>query len=44
MGSMIEKSGFGSQKGQEIFLLHSVQTGSGIHPPSYVMGTGGSSP
>jgi hypothetical protein len=28
----------------KIFLLHSVQTGSGAHPVSYPMGTGGSFP
>jgi hypothetical protein len=26
---------------QECFLLHVVQTGSGVHPSSYQMGTGG---
>jgi hypothetical protein len=29
---------------QDFFLLHSVQTGSGAHPASYPMGTGGSFP
>jgi hypothetical protein len=28
-------------EGQEFSLLHIVQTGSGIHPTSYPMGTGG---
>jgi hypothetical protein len=27
--------------GQEFSILHSVQTGSGVHPTSYPMGTGG---
>jgi hypothetical protein len=27
--------------GQEFSLLHVVQTGSGVHPTSYPMGTGG---
>jgi hypothetical protein len=27
---------------QEFSLLHAVQTGSGVHPTSYTMGTGGS--
>jgi hypothetical protein len=30
--------------GQEFSLLHVVQTGSGVHPASYPMGTGGSLP
>jgi hypothetical protein len=29
---------------QDFSLLHSVQTGSGAHPASYQMGTGGSFP
>jgi hypothetical protein len=33
---------FESQKSHEFSLLHVVQTGSGIHPTSYPMGTGGS--
>jgi hypothetical protein len=33
-----------SQQGQEYFLLHVVQTGSGVHPTSSPMGTGGSFP
>jgi hypothetical protein len=32
---------FGSRWGQEFSLLHVVQTGSGIHPTSSPMGTGG---
>jgi hypothetical protein len=28
--------------GKELFLLYSIQTGSGAHPVSYPMGTGGS--
>jgi hypothetical protein len=35
---------FESRKGQELSLLHVVQTGSGAHPASYSMGTGGSFP
>jgi hypothetical protein len=27
-------------RGQELLLLHVVQTGSGVHPTSYTMGTG----
>jgi hypothetical protein len=30
-----------SRKGRDFFPLHVVQTGSGAHPPSYPMGTGG---
>jgi hypothetical protein len=30
--------------GSEFSLLHIVQTGSGAHPTSYLMGTGGSFP
>jgi hypothetical protein len=30
--------------GQELLLLHVVQTGSGVHPTSHTMGTGSSSP
>jgi hypothetical protein len=32
---------FESRLGQEFSLLHVVQTGSGVHPTSYTMGTGG---
>jgi hypothetical protein len=31
-------------RGQEFSLLHVIQTGSGAHPASYPMGTGGSFP
>jgi hypothetical protein len=31
-------------RGQEFSLLHVVQTGFGVHPTSYPMGTGGSFP
>jgi hypothetical protein len=31
-------------QGQKFSLLHIVQTGSGVHPTSYKMGTGGSFP
>jgi hypothetical protein len=30
-----------SRRGQEFSLLHVVQTGSGVHPASYPMGTAG---
>jgi hypothetical protein len=33
-----------SRQRQEIFFLHNVQTGSGAHPASYPLGTGGSFP
>jgi hypothetical protein len=33
-----------TQWGQEFSLLHVVQTGSGVHPTSYSIGTGGSFP
>jgi hypothetical protein len=36
-----EGSEFESRWGQEFSLLHVVQTGSGDHPASYTMGTGG---
>jgi hypothetical protein len=38
-----EGSEFESRNGEE-FFLHVVQTGSGFHPTSYPMGTGGSFP
>jgi hypothetical protein len=39
------RSGFDSHHGQDLFsLLHSVQTGSDVHPASYPMGAGGSFP
>jgi hypothetical protein len=41
-GWTTEGSEFDSRWGQEISLLHVVQTGSGAHPASYPMGTGGS--
>jgi hypothetical protein len=31
---------FESREGQKFSLLHIVQTGSGVHPTSYKMGTG----
>jgi hypothetical protein len=43
-GWTTEGSEFESQYGQEFSLLHVVQTGSGAHPASYSMGTGGSFP
>jgi hypothetical protein len=36
--------GFDSRQGKEFTLLHSFQTGSGSHPASYSMGTGGDFP
>jgi hypothetical protein len=39
-----EGSEFESLKGQEFSLLHSVQTGSRVHPTSYPIGAGGSFP
>jgi hypothetical protein len=44
MGWTTEGSEFESRWGQEFSLLHVVQTGSGAHPASYPMGTGGSFP
>jgi hypothetical protein len=43
-GWSTERSEFECQWGQEFSLLHVVQTGSGVHPTSYTMGTGGSFP
>jgi hypothetical protein len=43
-GWTTQGSEFESRKGQEFSLLHFVQTGSGVHPTSYPMGTGGSFP
>jgi hypothetical protein len=42
----LDDRGFGVRVsvGSIIFLLHVVQTGSGIHPTSYQMGTVGSFP
>jgi hypothetical protein len=39
-----ERSEFESRYVQEFSLLHVVQTGSGVHPTSYPMGTAGSFP
>jgi hypothetical protein len=39
-----ERSEFESRQGQEFSFLHVVQIGSGVHPTSYPMGTGGSFP
>jgi hypothetical protein len=44
MGWMREGSEFESHYSQEFSFLHVVQTGSGAHPASYPMGTGGSFP
>jgi hypothetical protein len=41
-GWTTEGSEFESRQSQELSLLHVVQTGSGAHPASYPMGTGGS--
>jgi hypothetical protein len=38
------ESEFESRYWQEFSLLHVAQTGSGVHPTSYPMGTGGSFP
>jgi hypothetical protein len=35
---------FEYRQGKKFSLLHIVQTGSGVHPTSYKMGTGGSFP
>jgi hypothetical protein len=43
-GLTTKGSEFESRWGQEFSLLHVVQTGSGAHPASYPMGTGGSFP
>jgi hypothetical protein len=42
IGKLSRKT-FESREGQE-FSLHVVQTGSGVHPTSYPMGTGDSFP
>jgi hypothetical protein len=42
VGIGTEGSEFEFRWGQEFSLLHVVQTGSGAHPASYPMGTGGS--
>jgi hypothetical protein len=39
-----EGSEFESRWGQEFSHLQVIQTGSGVHPTSYPMGTGGSFP
>jgi hypothetical protein len=43
-GWTIEGSGFESREGQEFSLLHVVHTGSGVHPASYPLDTGGPFP
>jgi hypothetical protein len=43
-GWTTEESQFESRYGQECSLLHAVQTGSGVHPTSFPMGTGVFSP
>jgi hypothetical protein len=40
-GLLAGRPGFDSRQGQDISLLYSVQTGSGAHPASYTMDTGG---
>jgi hypothetical protein len=44
MGWTVEGSEFESWWGQEFLLLHAIQNGSGAHPASYPMDTGGSFP
>jgi hypothetical protein len=44
MGWTTEGSEFESRWGKEFSLFHVVQTGSGVHPTSYSMCTGGSFP
>jgi hypothetical protein len=44
MGWMTEVPVLESQWGQEFSCHHVVQTGSGVHPTSYLMVTGGSFP
>jgi hypothetical protein len=46
IGYGLDDQGIGVRvpQGQEVSLLHVVQTGSGVQPTSYPMGTGGSSP
>jgi hypothetical protein len=44
MGWMTERSEFKSWYDHEFSLLHVVQTGSGVHPTSYTIGTRGSFP
>jgi hypothetical protein len=44
MGYELESWGSIPGRGKRFSLLHSVQTGSGIHPASYSMGTGALSP
>jgi hypothetical protein len=39
MGWRTKRSEFESRQGQEFSLLHIIQTGSGVHPTSYPMGT-----
>jgi hypothetical protein len=43
-GLRTERPEFDSRQGQDLYLLHSPQTGSGAHPASYQMDTGGSFP
>jgi hypothetical protein len=43
-GPQAARLGFDSRQGQDFSLLHSVQTGSGAHTASYLMGTGVSFP
>jgi hypothetical protein len=42
LSSGAESLEFESQWGQELSLPHIIQTGSGAHPTSYPVGTGGS--
>jgi hypothetical protein len=43
-GWTTEGSEFESRLGKEFSLLHVVRTGSGVHPTSYTVGSGGSFP
>jgi hypothetical protein len=43
-GQRAGQPGLASRQGQDVSLLHTVQTGSGAHPTSYPMSTGGFSP
>jgi hypothetical protein len=43
-GLLAGRPGLDFRQGQDVSLLHNVQTGSGAHPASYPMSTGGFSP
>jgi hypothetical protein len=44
VGIATAQPGFNSGQRQDFFLLHSVETGSGVHPASYPMGAKDLSP